>query len=115
LPNWCAIKRYPAFPNLRDESDRDGIRVGHRTQAGNENSAIILNQLYKFTQTGKSPWASSCWAISENRPQVSTSKEVLEKIHQLPQGCCYPPHRQFDLARAKERAHILEGYIIALK
>jgi len=77
-----------------------------------ENSAIILNQLYKFTQMEVS-LGIIMLAISDGRPQVFNLKEVLEKFIAFRQEVVVRRTR-FELARAKERAHILEGYIIAL-
>jgi len=104
-------KKISGISDLRDESDREGIRVVIELKR-DENSAIILNQLYKFTQMEVSLGVIML-AISENRPQVFTLKEVLEKFISFRRDVVIR-RTQFDLARAKERAHILEGYIIAL-
>jgi DNA gyrase subunit A len=104
-------KKISGISDLRDESDRDGIRVVIELKR-DENSAIILNQLYKFTQMEVS-LGIIMLAISENRPQVFNLKEVLEKFVSFRRDVVVR-RTQFDLARAKERAHILEGYIIAL-
>jgi DNA gyrase subunit A len=104
-------KKISGISDLRDESDRDGIRVVIELKR-DENSAIILNQLYKFTQMEVSLGVIML-AISENRPQVFNLKEVLEKFISFRRDVVIR-RTQFDLARAKERAHILEGYIIAL-
>jgi DNA gyrase subunit A len=104
-------KKISGIADLRDESDREGIRVVIELKR-DENSAIILNQLYKFTQMEVSLGVIML-AISENRPQVFNLKEVLEKFISFRRDVVVR-RTQFDLARAKERAHILEGYIIAL-
>ena len=104
-------KKISGISDLRDESDREGIRVVIDLKR-DENSSIILNQLYKFTQMEVS-FGVIMLAISENRPQVFNLKEVLEKFIAFRQEVVIR-RTQFDLARAKERAHILEGYIIAL-
>jgi DNA gyrase subunit A len=104
-------KKIAGISDLRDESDRDGIRVVIDLKR-DENSAIILNQLYKFTQM-ESSFGIIMLAISEGRPQVFNLKEVLEKFVAFRRDVVVR-RTQFDLARAKERAHILEGYIIAL-
>jgi len=77
-----------------------------------ENSAILLNQLYKYTQM-ESTFGIIMLAISDGRPQVFTLKEVLEKFISFRKEVVLRRTR-FDLARAQERAHILEGLIIAL-
>ena len=104
-------KKIAGISDLRDESDREGIRVVIELKR-DESSAIILNQLYKFTQMEVS-FGIIMLAISDNRPQVCNLKEVLEKFIVFRQEVVVRRTR-FDLARAKERAHILEGYIIAL-
>jgi DNA gyrase subunit A len=104
-------KKISGISDLRDESDRDGIRVVIELKR-DENSAIILNQLYKFTQMEISLGVIML-AISENKPQVFSLKEVLAKFISFRRDVVIRRTR-FDLARAKERAHILEGYIIAL-
>ena len=104
-------KKIGGIADLRDESDREGIRVVIDLKR-DENSAVILNQLYKFTQMEVS-FGINMLAISEGRPQIFNLKEVLEKFVAFRQEVVIR-RTQFDLARAKERAHILEGYIIAL-
>ncbi len=104
-------KKIAGISDLRDESDREGIRVVIDLKR-DENSAIILNQLYKFTQMETS-FGIIMLAISENRPYVFNLKEVLEKFVAFRQEIVVR-RTKFELARAKERAHILEGYIIAL-
>ncbi|HPC85285.1 MAG TPA: DNA gyrase subunit A [Smithellaceae bacterium] len=104
-------KKISGISDLRDESDREGIRVVVELKR-DESSAIILNQLYKFTQMEVS-FGIIMLAISEGRPQVFTLKEVLEKFIAFRQEVVVR-RTQYDLARARERAHILEGYIIAL-
>ncbi len=104
-------KKIGGISDLRDESDRDGIRVVIDLKR-DENSAVILNQLYKFTQMEVS-FGINMLAISEGRPQVFNLKEVLEKFVAFRKDVVVR-RTQFDLARARERAHILEGYIIAL-
>jgi len=104
-------KKIAGISDLRDESDREGIRVVIDLKR-DENSAIILNQLYKFTQMEVS-FGIIMLAISDGRPVVFNLKEVLERFIVFRQEVVVRRTR-FDLARAKERAHILEGYIIAL-
>ncbi|MDP2853965.1 MAG: DNA gyrase subunit A [Smithellaceae bacterium] len=104
-------KKVGGISDLRDESDREGIRVVIDLKR-DENSAIILNQLYKYTQMETS-FGIIMLAISENRPYVFNLKEVLEKFVAFRQEIVVR-RTKFELARAKERAHILEGYIIAL-
>src|SRR5262249_51243655 len=95
----------------RDESDRDGIRVvlDLRRDAVPK---VILNNLYKHTQMQES-FGAIFLAIVNNRPQVLNLKQMVS---------CFIDHRRevitrrtaFDLGRAEERAHVLEGLKIAL-
>jgi DNA gyrase subunit A len=105
-------KKISGIADLRDESDREGIRVVIDLKR-DENSAIILNQLYKFTQMETS-FGIIMLAILNGRPHVFNLKEVIEQFIIFRKEIVIR-RTQFDLARAKERAHILEGYIIALK
>jgi DNA gyrase subunit A len=105
-------KKISGVADLRDESDREGIRVVIDLKR-DENSAIILNQLYKFTQMETS-FGIIMLAILDGRPHVFNLKEVIEQFIIFRKEIVIR-RTQFDLARAKERAHILEGYIIALK
>ena len=104
-------KKISGVADLRDESDREGIRVVIDLKR-DENSAIILNQLYKFTQMETS-FGIIMLAILDGRPHVFNLKEVIEQFIIFRKEIVIR-RTQFDLARAKERAHILEGYIIAL-
>jgi DNA gyrase subunit A len=104
-------KKISGIADLRDESDRDGIRVVIDIKR-DENSAVILNQLYKFTQMEVS-FGIIMLAIADGRPLVLTLKETLERFVSFRQEVVTRRTR-FELARARERAHILEGYIIAL-
>ena len=104
-------KKIGGVADLRDESDREGIRVVIDLKR-DENSAIILNQLYKFTQMETS-FGIIMLAILDGRPHVFNLKEVIEQFIIFRKEIVIR-RTQFDLARARERAHILEGYIIAL-
>ncbi len=104
-------KKIGGVADLRDESDREGIRVVIDLKR-DENSAIILNQLYKFTQMETS-FGIIMLAIYDGRPQVFNLKEIIEKFIAFRKQIVIR-RTQFDLARARERAHILEGLIIAL-
>ncbi len=104
-------KKISGVADLRDESDREGIRVVIDLKR-DENSAIILNQLYKFTQMETS-FGIIMLAILDGRPHVFNLKEVIEQFIIFRKEIVIR-RTKYDLARAQERAHILEGYIIAL-
>lgn len=104
-------KKIEGISDIRDESDKDGLRVVIELKR-DANAQVILNQLFKHTQLEVS-FGIIMLALVENRPRVLNLKQVLEY---------YIEHRKevvtrrtkFDLARAKERAHILEGLKKAL-
>ncbi len=97
--------------DLRDESSSKGIRVVVELKRGAIGS-IVLNNLYKHTQL-QTTFGANMLAIVDGRPRVLTLKQFLR---------CFVDHRfevitkrtQFDLRKAEERRHILEGLRIAL-
>ena len=97
--------------DLRDESDRRGMRVVVELRA-DVVPDVILNKLYKHTQLQDS-FGIIMLALVDNKPKILNLKQILE---------CYVSHQKdvvtrrtrYDLAKAKERAHILEGLKIAL-
>ncbi|MDD4333496.1 MAG: DNA gyrase C-terminal beta-propeller domain-containing protein, partial [Patescibacteria group bacterium] len=98
---------------LRDESDKDGVRVVIDLKKDSYPKKI-LNSLFKLTQLQETFHVNMLALVDGIQPKVLTLKMVLEE---------YIKHRevvvrrrtQFDLDKAKERAHILEGLLIALK
>ena len=104
-------KKMEGISDLRDESDRDGIRIVIDLKK-DEPSGVILNQLYKHTQMGTS-FGVIMLAIDRNQPKVLNLKEVLQKFVDFRKEVI-TRRTIFDLRKAKERAHILEGLIIAL-
>lgn len=105
-------KRLVGISDLRDESDRQGMRVVIDLKRDAKPKAI-LNNLYKHTQLQLSFPANVVALNHEGTPQLMTLKQILTE---------YVRHRQlviirrsqFELKQARERAHILEGLIIAL-
>ena len=97
--------------DLRDESDREGMRVVIELKRDAQ-PRVILNQLFKHTQM-QTTFGANMLALVGNRPQTLTLKEMIQH---------YIAHRQeivvrrtrFDLREAEARAHILEGFKIAL-
>lgn len=104
-------KKIEGISDIRDESDRDGMRIVVDVKRDGR-SLVILNRLYKFTQMEVS-LGIILLAIVNGRPQVLTLKEILEH---------FVSHRRemiirrtiYDLRKAEERAHILEGLKKAL-
>ena len=104
-------KRIEGISDLRDESDRDGIRIVVEIKRG-EMPEIVLNQLYKLTPM-QSTFGIILLAIVDNQPRVLTLKDLL--VHFLDHRKVVVIRRtRFDLRRAEERAHIVEGLLKAL-
>jgi DNA gyrase subunit A len=105
-------KKIEGISDIRDESDKDGMRIVVELKRDIE-PQLILNQVFKHTQL-ETTFGIIMLALVENRPRVLNLKQVLD---------CYIEHRklvirrrtQFELDKALKRAHILEGLKIALK
>ncbi len=104
-------KRIDGVADLRDESDRDGMRIVIELKKS-EIPLVLLNNLYKHTPM-QSTFGVIMLALVNNRPEVLNLKQILE---------AFIEHRRevvlrrtaYDLRKAEERAHILEGLKIAL-
>ena len=103
-------KRLEGISNMNDESDRAGMRIVIEVKR-DANASVILNKLFKMTDL-QSSFSVNNIALVNGRPQTLNLKQLLE---------AFVDHRhevvirrtRFDLAKAEERAHILEGLIIA--
>lgn len=104
-------KTLDGISDIRDESDKSGIRIVIELKRGVV-PKVILNNLFKHTQL-QTTFGAIMLAIDDSRPKVMNLKEILE---------CFIAHRfmvitqrtRFDLEKAEARAHILEGLKIAL-
>ncbi|MFH1177028.1 MAG: DNA gyrase subunit A [Acidobacteriota bacterium] len=104
-------KQIEGISDLRDESDRDGIRVVVELKR-DAVAQVVLNQLFKLTPM-QSSFSITFLAIADNQPRVLNLRQMLE---------LFIDHRKevvtrrtrYDLARAEEKAHILAGLVIAL-
>jgi len=105
-------KKISGISDLRDESDREGMRIVIELKRG-EVARVIINQLYRHTQL-QVTFGIILLALDGGRPRVMELKEAIR---------CFVDHRKevilrrtrFDLEVAEKRAHILEGFKIALK
>jgi DNA gyrase subunit A len=104
-------KKVEGISDLRDESDREGIRIVIDLKK-DEPSGVILNQLYKHTQM-ETNFGVIMLAIDRSQPRVLNLKEVLQKFVDFRKEVI-TRRTIFDLRKTKERSHILEGLIIAL-
>ena len=104
-------KRIDGITDLRDESNREGMRICIELRK-DVNANVILNQLYKHTQLQDS-FGVIMLALVNNQPKVMNLKDVL--IHYIRhQEEVVTRRTQYDLNKAEERDHILQGLLIAL-
>lgn len=104
-------KKLDGISELRDESDKDGMRIYIEIKRG-DSAEVVLNNLYQQTQM-ESVFGINMVAIVEGRPQLLNLKQILE---------AFVRHRRevvtrrtiFELRKARARAHILEGLTVAL-
>jgi len=104
-------KKIEGITALRDESDKQGMRVVVELRRG-ENSEVVLNNLFVHTQL-QSVYGINTVALVDGQPRILNIKQILE---------AFIKHRRevvtrrtlFDLRKAKERAHLLEGLAVAL-
>ena len=104
-------KKIDGITDLRDESDRSGMRICIELRR-DANPTIILNQLYKHTQLQDS-FGVIMLALVNNEPKVMNLVEML-KAYLSHQEEVVTRRTKYDLNKAEERAHILEGLLIAL-
>jgi DNA gyrase subunit A len=104
-------KRVDGIADVRDESDRQGMRIVVDIRKG-EPSQVILNNLYKHTQMQET-FGIINLAIVDQRPRVLNLLEACELFLDFRRQVVRR-RTAFELRKAEERAHILEGYVIAL-
>ena len=104
-------KKVDGISDIRDESDRDGMRIVVDIKRG-ASTEVVMNQLYKHTQM-KDSFGVIFLSIVNGQPQVLNLKEMLEEFIKHRKEVIVR-RTKFDLAKAEERAHILEGLKIAL-
>ena len=104
-------KKIDGITDLRDESNREGMRICIELRK-DVNANVILNQLYKHTQLQDS-FGVIMLALVENQPKVMNLKDVLT-YYIRHQEEVVTRRTQYDLNKAEERDHILQGLLIAL-
>ena len=104
-------KKIEGISELRDESDRDGIRVVLELKRG-EMAEVVLNNLYKHTQM-ETTFGIIMLALVNGQPRILTLKKLLGHFLQHRRDVVLRRTR-FELRKAEERAHILEGLKVAL-
>jgi DNA gyrase subunit A len=104
-------KRVEGISALRDESDKDGMRIVIEVKR-NESAEVLLNHLYANTQL-QTVFGINMVALDRNQPRVFNLKEILE-LFVLHRREVVTRRTVFELKKARDRAHILEGLAIAL-
>lgn len=104
-------EKIKGISDIRDESDREGIRLVIDVKAG-EHAQVVLNQLYKHTQMYTS-FGIIMLALVRNQPKVLSLKELLAHFIEHRKEVI-TRRTQYELRKAEERLHILEGFKIAL-
>ena len=111
IANLAKEKRVEGITDLRDESGRDGMRIviEYRRDA---NGQVILNQLYKYSQL-EDTCAINMLALVNNEPKILSLPQILDVYIDHQKSVIYR-RVKFELEKAKARAHIFEGYHIAI-
>jgi len=111
IANLVRDKKITGIQDIRDESDRDGMRIVIILKS-EANSDIVLNQLYKHTNM-QTTFGVIMLALVDNEPVILNLKELL--VHYINHRRNIVKRRtKFDLNNAEERAHIIEGLLVAL-
>lgn len=111
IANLVKDKKIDGITDLRDESDRTGMRICIELRR-DVNANVILNQLFKHTQL-QDTFGIIMLALVNNEPKILNLHEML-KYYLIHQEEVVTRRTQYDLNKAEERAHILEGLLIAL-
>ena len=104
-------KRLDGISEIRDESDRDGMRVVIELRSGTQ-PMVILNNLYKLTPM-QSSFSANMLALVGGMPRIITLKHALQEFVDF-RRIVVRRRAEYELARARERAHILAGLRIAV-
>lgn len=104
-------KRVEGISDLRDESDREGMRIVIELKR-DANANVVLNTLYKFTQMQES-FSVNMLALHNTEPKIMNLREVLDHYIEFQEDIVLRRTR-FELKKAKEREHILLGLNIAI-
>ncbi|MCF8001525.1 MAG: DNA gyrase subunit A [Halanaerobiales bacterium] len=104
-------EKIEGISDIRDESDRRGLRIVIKIKRGS-NPKIVLNQLFKHSQL-QITFSIIMLAIVDNEPKVLNLREIIDHYLEF-QKEVITRRTQYDLDKAESRAHILEGYMIAL-
>ncbi len=104
-------KRIEGISNLRDESDKDGMRIVYELKR-DVNAQVVLNKLYSFTQLQDTVGVIMI-ALVNGEPKQLTLLEILDNYIAF-QKQIITRRTAFDLKKARERVHILQGFLLAI-
>ena len=105
-------KKIDGIANVNDESDREGMRIVV-TLKSDANANVVLNKLYKLTAM-QSSFAVNNVALVHGRPRTLNLKEIIQSFNEHRREVVLRRTR-FQLKKAKDRAHILEGLMVAVR
>ncbi len=111
IANCVKNKLISGISDLRDESDRKGMRIVIELKK-EANHEVVLNQLYKHTRM-QTTYSINLLALADNKPKVMNLKELMINFIRHRRSVVIR-RTNFNLKKAEERAHILQGLIIAL-
>jgi DNA gyrase subunit A len=111
IADLVSDKKLEDIADIRDESDRDGMRMVIELRR-DANAEVVLNNLYKHTQM-QTTFGIIMLSLVEGRPRILTLKEMVQKFVEH-RNEVVVRRSKYELDEAEKRAHILEGYIIAL-
>ena len=109
--NLARSKKLADISDLRDESDREGIRIVIELKRG-ANREVVLNRLYQHTPL-QSTYSMILLTIDKMTPRIYPLKKILEQFLEFRYECVRK-RTEFELRKAEDRAHVLEGLKIAL-
>lgn len=112
IADYVKDKRIEGISDLRDESDREGLRVVIELKR-DANPQIVLNKLYTISQLQDTVGVIMLALENGKQPKVMTLKEILQQYIDFQQEVV-TRRTQYDLRKAKEREHILEGLKLAI-
>ena len=104
-------RKIEGISDLRDESDREGMRIVFELRAGVQ-PMVVLNNLYKFTPM-QSSFSANMLALIDGMPRVFTLRQALQQFLEFRREVIRR-RTEFELAKAQQRAHILAGLRIAI-
>ena len=110
-PSWCKTSKIDGISDLRDESDRQGMRIVIELRR-DAASAQVLNQLFKFTAM-QTTFAREHAGAGRQRSRARSASRGAPALHRLPRAG-HPPAQRVRPGEGARRAHILEGLLNAL-